>query len=263
MSLKHGNSLLVYGAKVVYAWPSLDPIMAGALCTILPILWLSCMYELHSWLQLPENKSLLVLTDSCYLFNWDFSRNCCFQQVSSAILEELQSMKTLFVKRRLVGVWQILRNPSCILSDNIVMLQQELLILPFVYFLVFMFYFILISFTSVSFSGCSTYFSASSTSNNTLVWDTRFLSMNRGKVSLDASCQSNDLLFFRPLHCLCHGKQMPTAKHSGQQLPGWVSNNRLCCILFIQLNFYPFKKDWWYQPFCKLKRIYIHAMDSN
>lgn len=75
--------------------------------------------------------------------------------------------------------------------------------------------------TSVSFSGCGTYFTASSTSNNTLVWDTRFLPMNHGHVSLDASCQSNDLRFFRPLHCLSHGKQMPTAEHAGQ-LPGHV-----------------------------------------
>ncbi|KAG1363490.1 putative Katanin p80 WD40 repeat-containing subunit B1 [Cocos nucifera] len=75
--------------------------------------------------------------------------------------------------------------------------------------------------TSVSFSGCGTYFTASSTSNNTLVWDTRFLPMDRGQVALGASCQSNDMRFFRPLHCLSHGKQMPTAEHAGQ-LPGHV-----------------------------------------
>ncbi|XP_008790776.2 uncharacterized protein LOC103707865 isoform X1 [Phoenix dactylifera] len=75
--------------------------------------------------------------------------------------------------------------------------------------------------TSVSFSGCGTYFTASSTSNNTLVWDTRFLPFNRGQAALGASCQSNDMRFFRPLHCLSHGKQMPTAEHAGQ-LPGHV-----------------------------------------
>ncbi|KAL6644476.1 hypothetical protein ACP70R_016084 [Stipagrostis hirtigluma subsp. patula] len=71
--------------------------------------------------------------------------------------------------------------------------------------------------TSVSFSNCGTYFSASSTSNNTLVWDTRLVPINHVK---DVS-QSKDMRFFRPLHCLSHGKQMPTAEFTSQ-LPGHV-----------------------------------------
>nr|XP_010927730.1 uncharacterized protein LOC105049689 isoform X2 [Elaeis guineensis] len=48
------------------------------------------------------------------------------------------------------------------------------------------------------------------------------LSVGSGhEVALGASCQSNDMRFFRPLHCLSHGKQMPTAEHAGQ-LPGHV-----------------------------------------
>ncbi|XP_064993254.1 uncharacterized protein LOC135582076 isoform X2 [Musa acuminata AAA Group] len=71
--------------------------------------------------------------------------------------------------------------------------------------------------TSVSFSNCGTYFTASSTSNNTLVWDTRILPLNHGQIAHD----SNDMRFLRPLHCLNHGKQMPTAEYAGQ-LPGHV-----------------------------------------
>ncbi|KAL6900732.1 hypothetical protein ACP4OV_005408 [Aristida adscensionis] len=71
--------------------------------------------------------------------------------------------------------------------------------------------------TSVSFSNCGTYFSASSTSNNTLVWDTRVVPINHSK---DVS-RSKDMRFFRPLHCLSHGKQMPTAEYTSQ-LPGHV-----------------------------------------
>ncbi|KAK3123986.1 hypothetical protein QOZ80_8AG0638950 [Eleusine coracana subsp. coracana] len=70
--------------------------------------------------------------------------------------------------------------------------------------------------TSVSFSNCGTYFSASSTSNNTLVWDTRLVPNH----SKDFS-RSKDMRFFRPLHCLSHGKQMPTAEYTSQ-LPGHV-----------------------------------------
>ncbi|XP_062195409.1 uncharacterized protein LOC133898740 [Phragmites australis] len=71
--------------------------------------------------------------------------------------------------------------------------------------------------TSVSFSNCGTYFSASSASNNTLVWDTRLVPINHSKnVS-----RSKDMRFFRPLHCLSHGRQMPTAEYTSQ-LPGHV-----------------------------------------
>ncbi|KAJ3681260.1 hypothetical protein LUZ60_015749 [Juncus effusus] len=49
---------------------------------------------------------------------------------------------------------------------------------------------------SVLFSGCGTYFSASGTTNNSLVWDTRFVPTNT---------TNKDLRFFRPLHCLSHG----------------------------------------------------------
>lgn len=71
--------------------------------------------------------------------------------------------------------------------------------------------------TSVSFSNCGTYFSASSTSNNTLVWDTRLVPISHSR---DIS-RSKDMRFFRPLHCLSHGKQMPTAEYTSQ-LPGHV-----------------------------------------
>lgn len=71
--------------------------------------------------------------------------------------------------------------------------------------------------TSVSFSNCGTYFSASSTSNNTLVWDTRLVPINQ---SNDVS-RRRDMRFFRPLHCLSHGNQMPTADYTSQ-LPGHV-----------------------------------------
>ncbi|XP_051203014.1 uncharacterized protein [Lolium perenne] len=71
--------------------------------------------------------------------------------------------------------------------------------------------------TSVSFSNCGTYFAASSTSNNTLVWDTRLVPVSHTR---DVS-RSKDMRFFRPLHCLSHGKQMPTAEYTSQ-LPGHV-----------------------------------------
>jgi len=71
--------------------------------------------------------------------------------------------------------------------------------------------------TSVSFSNCGTYFSGSSTSNNTLVWDTRLVPINQSK---DVS-RSRDMRFFRPLHCFSHGSQMPTAEYTSQ-LPGHV-----------------------------------------
>ncbi|XP_042412600.1 uncharacterized protein LOC122001762 isoform X1 [Zingiber officinale] len=71
--------------------------------------------------------------------------------------------------------------------------------------------------TSVSFSSCGTYFTASGTSNNTLVWDTRVLPMN----CVQLAHESNDMRFLRPLHCLSHGKQMPTAEYAGQ-VPGHV-----------------------------------------
>ncbi|KAJ4805374.1 Eukaryotic translation initiation factor 3 subunit I [Rhynchospora pubera] len=57
--------------------------------------------------------------------------------------------------------------------------------------------------TSVSFSGCGTYFSASSTSNSTLVWDTRFIPTNTSK----------DTRFFRPLHCLSHSDSTSSGDH--------------------------------------------------
>lgn len=75
--------------------------------------------------------------------------------------------------------------------------------------------------TSVSYSSCGTYFSVSSTSNCTLIWDTRLMPTNGSRTPLEKSCQVTDKHFFRPLHCLSHGKQMPTAEHAGQ-LPGHV-----------------------------------------
>lgn len=75
--------------------------------------------------------------------------------------------------------------------------------------------------TSVSFSSCGTYFSASSTSNNTLVWDTRLVPTNVRDMPLGNFFSARDVRLIRPLHCLSHGKQMPTAEHTGQ-LPGHV-----------------------------------------
>lgn len=75
--------------------------------------------------------------------------------------------------------------------------------------------------TSVSFSSCGTYFSASSTSNNTLVWDTRLVPSNVRDMPLGNYFSTRDVRLIRPLHCLSHGKQMPTAEHTGQ-LPGHV-----------------------------------------
>ncbi|XP_077229820.1 uncharacterized protein LOC143862640 isoform X3 [Tasmannia lanceolata] len=75
--------------------------------------------------------------------------------------------------------------------------------------------------TSVSFSSCGTYFQASGTSNNTFIWDTRFMPMNHGQMPLEKPLPINDSRSMRPLHCLSHGKQMPTAEHTGQ-LPGHV-----------------------------------------
>ncbi|WOL18719.1 hypothetical protein Cni_G27516 [Canna indica] len=71
--------------------------------------------------------------------------------------------------------------------------------------------------TSVSFSSCGTYLTASGTSNNTLVWDTRVLPMNHVQLPHERI----DMRFLRPLHCLSHGKQMPTAEYAGQ-IPGHV-----------------------------------------
>ncbi|KAG9445983.1 hypothetical protein H6P81_012111 [Aristolochia fimbriata] len=73
--------------------------------------------------------------------------------------------------------------------------------------------------TSVSFSNCGNYLHASSTSNNTLVWDTRLLPMSPSG-QYNSVCDSRSM---RALHCLSHGKPMPTAEHAGQ-LPGYVDD---------------------------------------
>ncbi|GLJ47466.1 hypothetical protein SUGI_1001880 [Cryptomeria japonica] len=77
--------------------------------------------------------------------------------------------------------------------------------------------------TSVSFSSCGTYFHASSTANATLVWDTRMIPMNPGSMPKERPLIVADptMHSMRPLHCLSHGKQMPTAENAGQ-LPGYV-----------------------------------------
>ncbi|KAF3775637.1 Dynein assembly factor with WDR repeat domains 1 [Nymphaea thermarum] len=75
--------------------------------------------------------------------------------------------------------------------------------------------------TSVSFSSCGTYFHASSTANNTLVWDTRLIPMNHGPMPSERPLPVNGLSSMRPLHCLSHGKPMPTVEHAGQH-PGFV-----------------------------------------
>ncbi|KAH9299106.1 hypothetical protein KI387_030788, partial [Taxus chinensis] len=77
--------------------------------------------------------------------------------------------------------------------------------------------------TSVSFSSCGTYFHASSTANATLVWDTRMIPMNPGLMPRERPLLVADPTMYskRPLHCLSHGKQMPTAENAGQ-LPGYV-----------------------------------------
>ncbi|ERN09947.1 hypothetical protein AMTR_s00013p00192790 [Amborella trichopoda] len=75
--------------------------------------------------------------------------------------------------------------------------------------------------TSVSFSSCGRYFHASSTGNNTLVWDTRMISTKCGQMPSERPIPVSDLSLMRPLHCLSHGKPMPTAEHAGQ-LPGFV-----------------------------------------
>ncbi|KAI0511404.1 hypothetical protein KFK09_012034 [Dendrobium nobile] len=75
--------------------------------------------------------------------------------------------------------------------------------------------------TSVSFSSCGRYFSASSTANNSLVWDTRLMPTNVKDMPLGNCISAKDMRLIRPLHCLSHGKQMPTAEHIGQ-LPGHV-----------------------------------------
>ncbi|XP_078175462.1 ribonucleoside-diphosphate reductase subunit beta isoform X2 [Carex rostrata] len=67
--------------------------------------------------------------------------------------------------------------------------------------------------TCVSFSGCGTYFSASSTSNSTLVWDTRFVPTNTSK----------DMRFFRPLHCLSHSDKNSSGDH-GVNDARWLQN---------------------------------------
>ncbi|KAK8919259.1 hypothetical protein KSP39_PZI022118 [Platanthera zijinensis] len=73
--------------------------------------------------------------------------------------------------------------------------------------------------TSVSFSSCGTYFSASSTSNYTIVWDTRLVPSYIRDIPLGKCFQNRVSCLVRPLHCLSHGKQMPTSEHAGQ-LPG-------------------------------------------
>lgn len=75
--------------------------------------------------------------------------------------------------------------------------------------------------TSVSFSSCGTYFSASSTSNYTIVWDTRLVPTYVRDIPLGKCFQNRHSFLVRPLHCLSHGKQMPTSEHAGQ-LPGHV-----------------------------------------
>ncbi|CAN6464777.1 unnamed protein product [Victoria cruziana] len=75
--------------------------------------------------------------------------------------------------------------------------------------------------TSVSFSSCGTYFHASSTANNTLVWDTRLVPMNHGPMPSERPLPVNGSSSMRPLHCLSHGKPMPTVEHAGQH-PGFV-----------------------------------------
>ncbi|PKA63818.1 Dynein assembly factor with WDR repeat domains 1 [Apostasia shenzhenica] len=75
--------------------------------------------------------------------------------------------------------------------------------------------------TSVSVSSCGRYFCASSTSNRTLVWDTRLMPLNAKQMNLEKSFSASDMRLIRPLHCLSHGKQMPTAEHTSK-LPGYV-----------------------------------------
>ncbi|KAJ7532675.1 hypothetical protein O6H91_13G014300 [Diphasiastrum complanatum] len=77
--------------------------------------------------------------------------------------------------------------------------------------------------TSVSFSSCGTYFQGSSTANKTMVWDTRMMSMEPGTTSLEHPPQlaKSDSRSTRALHCLSHGKPMPTAENACQ-LPGFV-----------------------------------------
>ncbi|KAK8953009.1 hypothetical protein KSP40_PGU019511 [Platanthera guangdongensis] len=75
------------------------------------------------------------------------------------------------------------------------------------------------SVTSVSFSSCGTYFSASSTSNYTIVWDTRLVPTYIRDISHSMCFQNSVSCLVRPLHCLSHGKQMPTSEHA-VQLPG-------------------------------------------
>ncbi|XP_068655697.1 uncharacterized protein [Aristolochia californica] len=77
--------------------------------------------------------------------------------------------------------------------------------------------------TSVSFSSCGTFFHASSTSNNTLVWDIRLLPMGHGYSPSEKYIPVSDSRSMRALHCLSHGKPMPTAEHAGQ-LPGHVDD---------------------------------------
>ncbi|KAG0483393.1 hypothetical protein HPP92_011477 [Vanilla planifolia] len=57
--------------------------------------------------------------------------------------------------------------------------------------------------------------------NSTLVWDTRLMPTNVQQMHLGKASEVRDMDLVRPLHCLSHGKQMPTAEHIGQ-LPGHV-----------------------------------------
>lgn len=74
-------------------------------------------------------------------------------------------------------------------------------------------YLLLPQVTSVSFSPCDVYFQASSTTNRTLVFDRRYMSLERraGQQGLRPMVeQSCAALRYRPLHCLSHGEPMPT-----------------------------------------------------
>lgn len=84
--------------------------------------------------------------------------------------------------------------------------------------------------TSVSFSSCGRYFQASSVANCTLVWDVRMLSLSPSPppslTSLTGNATSTTQSTIlergsRSLHCLSHGRPMPTIENAGQ-LPGFV-----------------------------------------
>ena len=72
--------------------------------------------------------------------------------------------------------------------------------------------------------------------------------MTRGhSTSADHSPSVNGLSSSRPLHCLSHGKQMPTAEHAGQ-LPGYV---------LLEISIYPCMK-FYFQIF-----IFIFLFGGN